>query len=147
MVRSPPRTLASRGAKNGNWVKLPALTFRCRLHKKLVGLPKILMLCTVSVGAPYVAAFTPLSPTLPPTDLARAFLAAPDLDLVLTMNAPVIHDVLLRRASDHAEQPAQSSTLLAATLKMYLPARRRQTVSTSDWAAASRQFGSSCALD
>lgn len=73
-----------------------------------MGLLKILILCTVLAGASHAAALTPFSPTLPPTNPARAVLAATHLDLVLTMNAPVIHDVLLCRATDLVEQSSSS---------------------------------------
>ena len=106
---SPPRTLASsRGARNGHRGRPPLSAFGVGRHNKSVDLPKILILCTVLAGVPHAAALTPFSPTLPPTDLARAFLAAADLDLVLTMTVPGIHDVLLRRAADHAEQASTS---------------------------------------
>lgn len=64
------------------------------------------MLCTVLAGDPYANALTPISPTLPLTIAARALLVAAHLGLVLTMNAPLVHDVLWRRASVQAEQPS-----------------------------------------
>jgi hypothetical protein len=53
----------------------------------------------------YVATFIQISPAVPPNFPARACLVTALLDLALTMNAPVIHDVLLRKASAHDEQP------------------------------------------
>ena len=62
-----------------------------------------------SIGrSSYVTAFTQISPALSPTVPARADLATAPMDLVLTMNAPVIHDALLRKASAKDEQPSKS---------------------------------------
>ena len=75
------------------------------LHRA-VDLLKILLLCTVSAGDSYATAFTPISSALSPASAVRSPMASARLDLVLTMNAPVIHDVLLSRASDEVEQPS-----------------------------------------
>lgn len=56
----------------------------------------------------YVTPFNQISPALSPTSPARADLATAHLDLVLTMNAPVIYDALLRQASAQDEQPSKS---------------------------------------
>ena len=62
-----------------------------------------------SIGrSSYVATFIQISPAVPPIFPARARLVAAHLDLALTMNAPVIHDVLLRKASAHDEQPLKA---------------------------------------
>ena len=56
----------------------------------------------------YVTAFTQISPALSPISPARAGLAAAHLGLVLTMNAPVAHDALWRKASAQDEQLSKS---------------------------------------
>lgn len=66
--------------------------------------------CMYSIGrSSYVATFIQISPTVPPIFPARACLVTAHLDLALTMNAPVIHDVLLRTASAHDEQPLEAA--------------------------------------
>lgn len=71
-----------------------------------MGLLKILMLCTVLAGVSYVAALSPISSALSLASSVRSPLASARLDLVVTMNAPVIHDALLRKASDQVELPS-----------------------------------------
>ena len=56
----------------------------------------------------YVIPFNQISPALSPTSPTRADLATAHVDLVLTMNAPVIHGVLLRKASAQDEQTSKS---------------------------------------
>jgi hypothetical protein len=57
----------------------------------------------------YVATLIQISPAVPPNFPVPACLVTAHLDLALTMNAPVIHDVLLRKASAHDEQPLEAA--------------------------------------
>lgn len=63
------------------------------------GLPLELVLYTVFEGENHVVAHTSVSSTLSAPDPQRAYLAAPNLDVVLSMNAPVPYDMLLRTAN------------------------------------------------
>lgn len=102
-----PRTLAASGSSARRETRCPLPPYSATKQRNSgLALNTVFM---YSIGrSSYVATFTQISPALSPASPARADLATAHLDLVLTMNAPVIHDALLRQASAQDEQPSKS---------------------------------------
>lgn len=74
-------------------------------------LPLKLVLYTVFEGENHVVAYTSVSSTLSAPVPQRAYLAAPNLDVVLSMNAPVPYDMLLRTADGGGASAGGGRTL------------------------------------
>lgn len=74
-------------------------------------LPLKLVLYTASKGENHVVAHTSVSSTLSALVPQRAYLAAPNLDVVLSMNASVPYDMLLRAANGGGSSAALDGTL------------------------------------